>query len=207
MGQGRLSAQLPRRIGRFEPAVAARFCTNSLPGARYVPVIRIARYRLKRCDASGRCCHITRRSLLKCSQSARGRAVDGKTVAAYLDLLVDLLLVRRLPPWHRNIGKRLVRSPKVYVRDTGIVRMPCPEFAIKKRCSLIRLVDKPGELCHRKPSCRVTGRDYSGTTIGPPTGPRWTFSATLPNSELWAIEVKRSSGAEDRARDFIQPVL
>lgn len=48
-------------------------------------------------------------------------SVDGKTVARYLDLLVDVLLVRRLPPWHRYAGKRLVKSPKVYVRHSGIV--------------------------------------------------------------------------------------
>lgn len=46
--------------------------------------------------------------------------VDGKTIARYLDLMVDLLLVRRLMPWHRNVGKRLVKSPKVFVRDSGI---------------------------------------------------------------------------------------
>ena len=47
--------------------------------------------------------------------------VTGKTVSGYLDLMVDLLLVRRLPPVHRNVGKRLVKSPKVYVRDSGLV--------------------------------------------------------------------------------------
>src|SRR5208282_4474362 len=58
--------------------------------------------------------------LLNAANLARGLGVDGKTVAGYLDLLVDLLLVRRLPAWHRNEGKRLVKSPKVFVRDTGI---------------------------------------------------------------------------------------
>ncbi len=52
---------------------------------------------------------------------ARGLAVDGKTIARYLDLLVDLMLVRRLQPFQANIGKRLVKSPKVFVRDSGIV--------------------------------------------------------------------------------------
>ena len=52
---------------------------------------------------------------------ARSLAVDGKTVARYVDLLADLLLVRRLPPFHANVRKRLVKSPKVYVRDSGIV--------------------------------------------------------------------------------------
>ncbi|MSV30490.1 MAG: ATP-binding protein, partial [Bryobacterales bacterium] len=58
--------------------------------------------------------------ILNAANLARGLGVDGKTVAGYLDLLVDLLLVRRLPAWHRNAGKRLVKSPKVYVRDSGI---------------------------------------------------------------------------------------
>ena len=51
---------------------------------------------------------------------ARSLAVEGKTVARYVDLLADLLLVRRLPPFHANVRKRLVRSPKVYLRDSGI---------------------------------------------------------------------------------------
>lgn len=59
--------------------------------------------------------------LFNAAQLARGLAVDGKTIARYLDLLVDLMLVRRLQPFQANIGKRLVKSPKVYVRDSGIV--------------------------------------------------------------------------------------
>jgi hypothetical protein len=59
--------------------------------------------------------------LLNAAALARAVAVDGKTVASYLDLLVDLLLVRRLSPWHGNVRKRLVKSPKVYVRDSGLV--------------------------------------------------------------------------------------
>src|SRR6266567_7539658 len=58
--------------------------------------------------------------MLNAANLARGLGVDGKTVASYLDLLVDLLLVRRLPAWHRNMGKRLVKAPKVSVRDSGI---------------------------------------------------------------------------------------
>lgn len=47
--------------------------------------------------------------------------ISAQTVTRYFDLLVDLLLVRRLQPLHINVGKRLVRSPKVFVRDSGIV--------------------------------------------------------------------------------------
>ncbi len=46
--------------------------------------------------------------------------ISGQTVARYLDLMTDLLLVRRLPPWAGNAGKRLVKSPKVYIRDSGL---------------------------------------------------------------------------------------
>ena len=59
--------------------------------------------------------------LLNAAQLARNLAVDAKTVANCLDLLVDLMLVRRLAPWHVNGSKRLVRTPKLYVRDSGLV--------------------------------------------------------------------------------------
>ena len=60
-------------------------------------------------------------SVLNAAALSRSLGVDGKTIAAWLDLMVDLLLVRRLPPWHANVGKRLVKSPKVYVRDSGLL--------------------------------------------------------------------------------------
>jgi hypothetical protein len=43
------------------------------------------------------------------------------TVGRYLDLLVDALMLRRLPPYLANVGKRLVKSPKVYLRDSGLL--------------------------------------------------------------------------------------
>lgn len=75
--------------------------------------------------------------LLNAADLARALAVDGKTVARDLDLLVDLLLVRRLPPWHSNTGKRSVKSPKVYVRDSGLVHARSAS-AIRRRCAVIR---------------------------------------------------------------------
>ena len=59
-------------------------------------------------------------TMLNAARLAQGLGVEGKSVARYLDLLVELMLVRRLPAWHRNAGKRLVKAPKVYVRDSGI---------------------------------------------------------------------------------------
>lgn len=49
--------------------------------------------------------------------------IDGKTVRHYVDLLEGLYLIRRLPAWGRNPGKRLVKAPKVYWRDTGLLHM------------------------------------------------------------------------------------
>lgn len=54
------------------------------------------------------------------SKLASSLAVSTPAVTRYIDLLVDLLLVRRLRPWSGNVGKRLVRAPKVYIRDSGL---------------------------------------------------------------------------------------
>ena len=51
---------------------------------------------------------------------ARSLGLKGVTVGRYLDLMVDLLLVRRLPAWSSNVGKRLVKAPKTYLRDSGL---------------------------------------------------------------------------------------
>lgn len=131
-------------------------------------------------------------SLLNAATLARGLGVDGKTVARYLDLLVDLLLVRRLPAWHRNAGKRLVRSPKVMVRDTGLVH------------TLLGIPSKEQLLGHP-----VVGHSWESFVIETliavgPSGMEACFYRTsagaeidlvlsLPGGELWAIEIKRSS--------------
>ncbi|NQW93774.1 MAG: ATP-binding protein [Polaromonas sp.] len=58
--------------------------------------------------------------LLNQARLAASLGVSAPTVMRYTDLMVDLQLVRRLMPWSGNIGKRLVKAPKVYVRDSGI---------------------------------------------------------------------------------------
>ena len=60
-------------------------------------------------------------TMLNSARLAQGLAVSAPMVVRYIDLLVDLLLVRRLQPWSGNLGKRLIRTPKVYVRDAGLV--------------------------------------------------------------------------------------
>ena len=133
----------------------------------------------------------TQGGLLNAATLARGLGVDGKTIAKYLDLMVDLLLVRRLRPWHKNIGKRLVKSPKVYVRDSGITH------------ALLGLGDKEEILGHP-----VVGPSWEGfvienlLSVAPERADAGFYRAsggaeidlvlTFPGQRVWAIEIKRS---------------
>lgn len=129
--------------------------------------------------------------LLNAAALARALAVDGKTVASYLDLLVDLLLVRRLAPWHGNVKKRLVKSPKVYVRDCGLAH------------ALLGIGEREALLAHP-----VAGTSWEGLVIesliaAAPNGTEAWFFRTAAGAEIdlllalpgqrkpWAIEVKR----------------
>lgn len=147
--------------------------------------------------------------LLNAAKLAAALGVDGKTVARYLDLLVDLLLVRRLKPWHSNSGKRLVKSPKTYVRDSGIAH------------ALLGIVDKESLLGH--PVC---GRSWEGfviencLSVAPPhseasfyrssAGAECDLLLTFPDQTIWAIEIKRSLAPSLKkgfyfAKEDIQP--
>jgi hypothetical protein len=55
------------------------------------------------------------------AELARALRVSRSTVARHLDALTDALVIRQLQPWFANLGKRQVRSPKVYVRDSGLL--------------------------------------------------------------------------------------
>lgn len=55
------------------------------------------------------------------SELARALSSNDKSLRHYLDLLTGAQVIRRLPPWHENIGKRQAKSPKVYVRDSGLL--------------------------------------------------------------------------------------
>ncbi len=130
--------------------------------------------------------------LLNVAQLARNLGVDVKTAQSYIDLLCDLLLVRRLAPWHTNTGKRLVKAPKVYVRDSGLVH------------ALLNIESKESLLSHM-----VLGASWEGYCIETllacaPAGVTGYFYRTSggaeidlllvwPGGDLWAIEIKRSS--------------
>ena len=59
--------------------------------------------------------------ILKASDFGRSMGVSYHTVNHYLDVLEGYYLIRRLQPYHRNIGKRIVKAPKIYIRDSGVL--------------------------------------------------------------------------------------
>jgi predicted AAA+ superfamily ATPase len=141
-------------------------------------------------------------ALLNASRLAQGLEVNSQTVSRYTDLLVDLLLVRRLQPYLTNVGKRLVKSPKVYIRDSGLLH------------ALLNLSDRDAILGHP-----VVGASWEGFVIealinAAPAltvpgfyrtsgGAEIDLVLELPGGERWAVEVKRSHAAKP-ARGFYE---
>lgn len=131
-------------------------------------------------------------TVLNSANLGRNLDVSGVTIGRYLDLMTDLLLVRRLKPWTFNIGKRLVRSPKIYVRDSGITH------------ALLNISDYNQLLGHP-----VVGGSWEGFVIenilsvapagvqfyyyGTPGGAEIDLVLEFSGAEKWAIEIKRSS--------------
>ncbi|MBU2573894.1 MAG: ATP-binding protein [Elusimicrobia bacterium] len=62
----------------------------------------------------------THGNILNLSELANAMSISHHTVAHYLDIFEGIFLIRRMPPYFVNIGKRLVKSPKLYIRDTGV---------------------------------------------------------------------------------------
>src|ERR1700760_1912777 len=119
-------------------------------------------------------------SVLNASHLARNLDVSSTTIARYLDLMTDLLLVRRLKPWTVNVGKRLIKAPKIYVRDSGITH------------ALLNIPDYNSLLGHP-----VVGGSWEGFVIEnimsvAPARVQPYYYGT-PGGAKWAIEIKRSS--------------
>lgn len=134
----------------------------------------------------------TQSSLLNAATLARGLGVDGKTIARYLDLLVDLLLVRRLQPSHSNVGKRLVRSPKVLVRDAGLVHAL---LGLTSREQLLGhpIVGHSWEGFVTETLLELASGGTEASFYRTSAGAEIDLVLSLPGGELWAVEIKRSS--------------
>jgi predicted AAA+ superfamily ATPase len=135
--------------------------------------------------------------LLDVSQLGKSLMLDAKTVHRYLDMLVDLMLVRRVQPWYSNAGKRLVKSPKLYVRDSGLLH------------ALLGIGTQDALLSHP-----VVGNSWEGfaletlinaaplnTTSGfyrTSNGAEVDLLLDMPGHGVWAIEVKRGAASKPR---------
>ena len=139
--------------------------------------------------------------MLNSAHLAGALGVSGQTVARYLDTMVDLLLVRRLAPWSSNAGKRLVKSPKVYVRDSGLVH------------ALLGIRDRDELLGH--PVCGLSweGMHIENILDALPETARATFYRTSGGAEIdlviewgvkerWAVEIKRSVSDPSPGKGF-----
>jgi predicted AAA+ superfamily ATPase len=129
--------------------------------------------------------------LLNQSQLAASLAVSNQTVARYIELLCELMLVRRLPAWHGDGGKRLVRAPKLFLRDSGLVH------------ALLGLPDLESVLAHP-----VAGASWEGFVIeqllnaAPQVhasfyrtshGAEADLVLSFAGRETWVVEIKRAS--------------
>jgi uncharacterized protein len=128
--------------------------------------------------------------LVNASAIAKNLDNSYKTVSRYIDLMVDLLLVRKLLPWYRNVGKRVTKAPKVFFRDSGIVH------------ALLGIKNETDLLTHP-----ILGRSWEAFVIenilqACPLGVQGYFYRTSGGAEIdlilefsgqkkWAIEIKR----------------
>jgi predicted AAA+ superfamily ATPase len=139
-------------------------------------------------------------SILNHSTLAQSVSISGQTVTRYLDLLVDLLLVRRLQPWSGNVMKRLTKRPKAYVRDSGLVHallgLPSAEQILS---NMISGPSWEGFAVENILSAVPNGTQsyYYRTGAGAEIDLVLDFSSSAVASKdragPWAIEIKRNS--------------
>lgn len=130
-------------------------------------------------------------SILNTARLAGNLGVSGKTIARYVDLLSDLLLIHRLPAWRSNTGKRLVKSPKIYLRDSGILHTL---LGISGRDNLLghSVVGVSWEgfvIANILATASSNSRAYFYRSV---SGAEVDLLLTVGGEELWAIEIKFS---------------
>ena len=126
---------------------------------------------------------------LNSSKLAANLEIDGKRVTTYVDMLTDFLLVRRIEPWHMNVKKRLVKSPRYYIRDSGILHRL---LGIGNHQALL--------------SNPILGKSWEGFVVEnihsvmPPLAETYFYRTAagaeidlvikMPGGDIWAVEIK-----------------
>jgi predicted AAA+ superfamily ATPase len=124
------------------------------------------------------------------AEPARSLGLAETTTRRYLDLLSGVFMVRQLAPWHENLGKRQVKSPKVYVRDTGLLH------------HLLGITGENELLAH--PKCGASWEGYAIEEVINTVQPDKTyFWATHQGAELDLLLFKngRRLGVETKRMD------
>ena len=135
-------------------------------------------------------------TLLNTANLASALSLSAPTINKYIDLLVDLLLVRRLQPVHVNVKKRLIKSPKVYVRDSGLVHALL-DIEDYNRLSGHPVVGASWEGFVMENLLSVVEYSTLAGFYRTAAGAEVDLVLEFPGiSEIWAIEVKRSLSAK-----------
>ncbi|GAB3349579.1 ATP-binding protein [Arachidicoccus ginsenosidivorans] len=126
------------------------------------------------------------------SDLGKSLGVSHTTIKSYMDILTDFYMIRQIQPWSGNSKKRLVKTPKTYLRDTGLLH------------SLLNISNFESLLGH--PIIGVSWEGFVIENIISKLSNKWRYSyyrttgktevdlvLETPNNELWAIEIKRSS--------------
>ena len=123
------------------------------------------------------------------SKLAANLEIDGKTVTKYIDILTDLLLIRRLEPWFVNVKKRLVKSPRYYVRDSGILHRL---LSIGNFDALLSnpILGKSWEGFVVENIHSVMPRLAESYFYRTAAGAEVDMVIKMPNGEVWAVEIK-----------------
>ena len=123
------------------------------------------------------------------SKMANNLEVDRKTIIRYIDILTNLFLVRRIDPLHANVKKRLIKLPRYYIRDSGILHR------------LLNVENHNALLSHH-----ILGKSWEGFVIEnihsvlAPLSETYFYRTSagaeidlvikMPNAEMWAVEIK-----------------
>lgn len=126
------------------------------------------------------------------SELGRSLEVSHTTISSYLDTLTDFYMVRRIPPWSGNTKKRLVKSPKVFIRDSGLLHrllnISQPEDLLGNP-----VVGASWEGFVTENILSLLPDDWQYSYYRTQTGVEIDLVLEGPGKQVWAVEIKRSS--------------